>query len=398
MFSRIKVYFQNLFKKENRFNTILVLFLVFLFLMVNNFSKNDINIDKTEIIDNEIHIFIQDSCRHCHQLLEFIKKENLDDKYKINYHNISHKNDFDLLLKYIYSHSMSLQNIGTPLIFTKNGHLMGFENGEETKIIDLFENNKLNSSEKNNYKKTLKIPFFGEVNLFDLSLPALTILMGLADGFNPCAMWVLVYLLSITITLGDKKKIWFLVGSFVASSGILYYLFMTAWLNAFLFLGYIRILNLLIGVFALYFGINTLHDFIKNKGQIVCKLENNETRNKSMNKIKNIVNAKLSTFAIASIVFLAFVVNSIEFVCSAALPATYTYILTQAKLSSFSYYMYLLLYDIMFMLDDIVVFGCAVFAMNRYIGTKYEKYSAVVGGSIMIIIGIFIVFFPNLLR
>lgn len=400
MTSKIKDFFRKIFEKENRFNNVVLMILFVLFFVLNYQPNNLGKVDKNEVIDSGIHIFIQQSCIHCRDLEKFIKKEKLEDVYNISYHDLSKNESYDLLTKYLYIHNISPTKVGTPMIFGKDGYIVGFDNGEENrdKVLKVFENAKINDVDGNNYKKTLKIPFFGEVDLFSLSLPTLTILVGLADGFNPCAMWVLVYLLSITITLGDKRKIWLLVGSFVLSSGILYYLFMTAWLNAFLFIGYIRILNLLIGLFALYFGTMTIHDFIKNKGQVECKLENNETRNKSMNKIKEIVNSKLSTFTIFSIVILAFVVNSIEFVCSAALPATYTYLITQAKLSMFSYYMYLLLYDIMFMADDIIVFGCAVFAMNKYIGSKYEKYSIIIGGTIMFIIGIFIVFFPDLLR
>ena len=95
---------------------------------------------------------------------------------------------------------------------------------------------------------------------------------------------------------------------------------------------------------------------------------------------------------------MAFVVNSIEFLCSAALPATYTYILTQAKLSFLAYYSYIFFYTVLYMLDDIIVFSFAVFAINKYAGDKYEKYSTLIGGSVMILIGILIIFFPQYLK
>ena len=230
------------------------------------------------------------------------------------------------------------------------------------------------------------------------SLPILAMTMGLADGFNPCAMWVLVYLISIVVGLHDKKKIWFLVGSFVISSGILYFLFMTAWLNVFLFLGYVRILAVGVGLFALYFGIMQIFEFIKNHGEVVCKLSNNKTRRNSIKKIDTLVKAELTMFSILGIIALAFVVNSIEFACSAVLPAMFTFVLTQSALSTFMYYMYILLYTLFFMLDDLIIFGLAVVAVNKTVGTKYEKYSGVVGGAIMVLIGIVIVFFPNALR
>ena len=94
----------------------------------------------------------------------------------------------------------------------------------------------------------IRLPFLGEIDPSDYSLLALTVLMGLSDGFNPCAMWVLVYLISLIAGIQDQRKIWWLVGTFVLASGILYFLFMTAWLNTFLILGYIRPLTQLIAL------------------------------------------------------------------------------------------------------------------------------------------------------
>jgi glutaredoxin len=399
MFNKIKASVARIFNEDNRFQTILIVLLGVLFLCVNALESTENKINKDKLVDSVVHVFTQDSCPHCHELIRFFNEENLIEKYEIVVHKLEFRENYDLLMKYIYNYSIPMSSVGTPAIFTSKKYLIGFDDSEsgKQKLLSLLDDS-LTDEKENIYKETLNVPFVGEVKLFDLSLPVLTILLGLADGFNPCAMWVLVYLLSITAMLHDKRKMWLLVGSFVLSSGILYYLFMTAWLNAFLLVGYVRILNLLIGLFALYFGIVAIHEYIKSNGNVSCKLEDNKTRNESMNKIKNIVTQKLSMFSIVSVVFLAFVVNSIEFVCSAALPATYTYLLTQSNLGLFSYYMYILLYTIMFMLDDIIVFGCAVFTLNKYIGTKYEKYSTVIGGSIMLIIGIFIVFFPNLLK
>jgi glutaredoxin len=394
--------FTKLFEKDNRFKTILILVLFLLFIIINLGENKNVTIRGNEIVDNSTHIFTQKTCRHCYELEKFFKEQNIAEKYDVVFHELEKKENFDLLLKYIYKYSLSMSGIGTPAIFTRTNYLIGFEDtdaGKERLINFLDKSTEDTKNTKANiYRESLKVPFIGEVKLFDLSLPVLTVLVGLADGFNPCAMWVLVYLLSITVTLGDRKKIWFLVGSFVLSSGILYYLFMTAWLNVFLLVGYIRLLNLIIGLFALYFGTMMIYKFIKNNGEVVCELEDNKIRNNSMNKIKNIVNQKLSPLAIMSVVLLAFAVNSLEFVCSAALPATYTYILSQLNLSTFTYYMYILLYTVMYMFDDIIIFGCAAFAINKYVGAKYEKYSTIIGGGLIFIIGIFIVFFPNLLK
>jgi glutaredoxin len=347
-----------------------------------------------------VQIFTQQSCVHCHKLIKFIENNDLSD-YNIKFFELENSRNRDLFAKNIVLYKVDAKmGIGTPAIFYNGSYTFGFDDSPDGigRFMNFLKNGKSGDDANDNLQKTIKIPFYGEVELVNLSLPMLTIAIGLADGFNPCAMWVLVYLLSITVALKDKKKIWLLLGSFLFSSGVLYFLFLTAWLNVFLFIGYLRILNLIIGGFALYFGVTTVYEFIKNRGETVCKLQNNETRKKSMGKIQWLVNAELSWATVLGVVFLAFVVNSIEFACSAVLPATYTYMLTKVNLSNLQYYLYILLYTIMYMLDDMIVFSCAAFTLNNYSGVRYEKYSTIIGGVLILLIGVFIVFFPGLLN
>ncbi|MEN8136122.1 MAG: hypothetical protein ABFS18_11400 [Thermodesulfobacteriota bacterium] len=242
------------------------------------------------------------------------------------------------------------------------------------------------------------IPFIGEIDAKDFSLPVLAIILGLVDGLNPCAMWVLVYLISLVATLKDRRKTWLIVGSFVFTSGVLYFLFMTAWLNAYLFMGYVRQLTLLVGFFALWAGMVSIYESIKNRGQPTCEIGNNESKNKTMARIKKVALSPLSIGSFFAIIALAFVVNSIEFLCSAAIPAVFTHILSISPLNTMQYYMYILLYDFFFMFDDLLIFATAAFAVTSTLGEKYTIYTKPIGGVIMLIIGIILIFFPSILR
>ena len=231
------------------------------------------------------------------------------------------------------------------------------------------------------------LPIFGEIDLADYSLPALAVILAFVDGFNPCAMWVLVYLITIVATLRDRKRIWLIVGSFVLSSGILYFLFMTAWLNVFLLVGYVKPVITVIGLVALGGGILQIREFAETKGAIVCKVTDEESRQKTMTRIQKIVSSPITLGTIVGIVALAFAVNSVEFVCSAAIPAIFTQVLSLASLTTFQYYGYILLYVFIFMLDDLVIFGTAAFALTSNLGDKYARYTRPVGGTILIILG-----------
>lgn len=242
------------------------------------------------------------------------------------------------------------------------------------------------------------LPWFGRIVFAEHSLAALAAILGLVDGFNPCAMWVLVYLISLVATLRDKRKIWLIVGSFVLASGVLYFVLMTAWLNLFLFIGFVRPVTVIIGLVALGGGILQMRDFIKARGEIVCEVTSEESRGRTMARVERIVSAPITLATILGIIALAFAVNSIEFVCSAAIPMVFTQILALSDLSTFQYYGYIGLYVLVFMLDDLIIFGSAALFMTSSLGVRYAKYFRPVGATILIVLGVLLLFAPGLLR
>jgi len=243
----------------------------------------------------------------------------------------------------------------------------------------------------------IDLPLFGRIVFSEHSLAALAVILGLVDGFNPCALWVLLYLISLVATLKDKRRIWLIVGSFVLASGVLYFLLMTAWLNLFLLIGFFRPVMVIIGLVALGGGILQLRDFIKTRGEVVCQVTGEESRAKTMARMERIVASPISVATILGIIALAFVVNSIEFVCSAAIPMVFTQVLTLADLTTFQYYGYILLYVLFFMLDNIIIFGSAAIAMTSNLGVKYAKYARPIGAIILMLLGVLLLFAPGLL-
>jgi len=243
------------------------------------------------------------------------------------------------------------------------------------------------------------LPLVGEIDANRFSMPVLAMVLGLVDGLNPCAMWVLVYLISLILSLRDRRKIWLLVGTFVAASGILYFLFMTAWLNAFLLLGYIRYLTLVVGFFALWVGVTDLYETFRHRGEKeICQVGDLESKQQTVSRIKKVVMAPLTFGSLLAVIGLAFLVNSIEFLCSAAIPAVFTHVLSLRALGYVQYYFYILLYDFFFMLDDMVIFATAAFAASSSLGEKYARYTKPFGGAIMLTLGVVLIFFPTLLR
>lgn len=110
------------------------------------------------------------------------------------------------------------------------------------------------------------LPWLGRVSAGELGLPLFTLAIGLLDGFNPCAMWVLLFLLSLLVTLRDRFAMALLAGTFVIVSGLVYFAFMAAWLNLFLLVGLSRPVQLTLGALATGIGAVNVKDFAFRRG------------------------------------------------------------------------------------------------------------------------------------
>ena len=351
-----------------------------------------------------VDFFFHPACPHCNEQKPFNEKlmKNFPEASFI-YHDITQPGELELFYEFADGFSIPRSSLGVPGTFFGQYHFIGFDKAEtsgvqiESALKAYVSGQAAQTKEvqKSEDEEKIKLPFLGEINVLDYSLPMLAVILGLVDGFNPCAMWVLVYLISLIVSIGDRKKIWLIVGSFVFASGALYFLFMTAWLNAFLLIGFFRPLTIIVGLGALYAGATSIRDYIK--GNIICKTGNIESREKTISRIQKIVHSPITIATILGVIGLAFVVNSLEFVCSAAIPAVFTHVLAISSLSTWQYYGYILLYDLFFMLDDLIIFSLAAFAVNTSYSTKYAKYCKLIGGIILLGLGLILAFAPNLL-
>ena len=336
--------------------------------------------------DGRLHVFFHPDCPHCHQAIQFLKTQPGID---FDLHDVSTSANEVLLRMVAEQHSISEGALGVPFFVRGSRYLIGFESAETTgRELLALAADETAIVQPEAEASWISLPVFGEIDPSRYSLLALTALMGLSDGFNPCAMWVLVYLISMIAGLQDQRKIWWLVGTFVLTSGILYFLFMTAWLNTFLILGYIRPLTQLIALVAIGFGADHLYELAVTRGVIVCEVGDSEQRRRTMKWVRDLVMAPVGFGSLILVIGLAFTVNAIEFVCSAALPAIYTHILALTDLSTSLYYGYIALYVTFFMLDDLLIFGFAAFAIQKIIDTRYAAFSRGVGGVILLGLGL----------
>jgi hypothetical protein len=221
-----------------------------------------------------------------------------------------------------------------------------------------------------------------------LGLPAFTFLIGLFDGFNPCAMWVLVFLLSILVNVRNRAKILAIAGTFVLISGVAYFAFMAAWLNMLLLVGYMRPLQVALGALALFIGVVNVKDFVAfGRGLSLSIPESAKAGIYA--RVRRIVTEKYLGAALAMAVALAISVNVVELLCTAGLPALYAQILTVQKLPAWQNYAYLLLYNLAYMV---------VTLSHRKIQEREGRWLKLASGLVILALGLVMLFAPEWLE
>ena len=249
--------------------------------------------------------------------------------------------------------------------------------------------------EKTDKDMSIDVPFIGKVNLKKMSLSLAAATIGLIDGFNPCAMWVLLFLISVLIGIKDRKKMWILGSIFLLTSGLFYMLIMLSWINIVVkFTAVIWIRNI-IAIIAIIGAIINLKNFFTSSDS-GCEVVDESKRKKIFTKIKKYVNEKSLLLAILGIMGLAISVNIVELACSAGLPIVFSELLVINNVNSTMKFIYTLIYIFFFMADDFIVFIIAMITMKLTgISTKFNKYSHLLGGIIMLLIGVLLLWHPE---
>ncbi|MFA6992476.1 MAG: hypothetical protein WC269_04340 [Candidatus Gracilibacteria bacterium] len=367
-----------------------------------------------------LYFFWGDGCPHCAKEEIFLKE--LEGKYPEisieRYEIYKHPENIDLLKK--VAAALNVKAGGIPFTVIGDKEFIGFSEEAtpkelENRVKECLENicpnttgqiikNASSSNDDSSEKpsdtgkvSTINIPVLGEIDPLTFSLPVLTIVIGILDGFNPCAMWTLLFLISMLLGMKNKRRMWTLGSAFIIASAFVYFLFMAAWLNLILFLGFIIWIRIGIGAVALLGGGYSLKEYFTNK-DAVCKVGNNEERKKTFEKIKTIIHEHSYLLALGGIILLAFAVNLVELICSAGFPAVYTQVLTLNDLPKWQYYSYPLLYIFFFMIDDLFVFFIAMITLKvAGATTKYTRASRLIGGILMVAIGLLLIFKPEIL-
>lgn len=381
------------------------------------------NVNAKETDNLTLYVFKGDGCPHCKAEMDYL--DTIKDKYtnlEIKEYEVWYDDDSASLLTKVESY-FNIKRSGVPTTIIGNTVIQGYQNESSTgkkieRAINFYEENdykdivkeikdgtaikttkksdKFQEEETKLDKETsVKAPIVGNVNLKDVSLLTSAVILGLIDGFNPCAMWILLFLISALIGMKDRKRMWTLGLTFLITSGFVYMLIMLSWISIAVKITTIVWIRNIIAIIALIGAILNLKSFIKSKNS-GCEIVDSKKRKNIFSKIKKFTSEKSFILAFFVIIGLAISVNLVELACSAGLPLIFTELLAINNVSGFIKFIYIGIYIIFFLIDDIIVFTISMYTMKATgISTKYGKYSHLIGGLIMLLIGLLLIIKPE---
>lgn len=378
------------------------------------------------VSDADTYMFVRDDCSHCQALKQFIAEEDLETNgLDIAYIDIKTPEG-----RALFDQATDVLGTGkvTPIVLLDGQVYVGYAEdvvGQALKQVSANPSRTIYSYTSyltddgdeihetgsgcqegsfepcsDGEEKTMTIPVLGEVDPQTISLSFLAVALGFVDGFNPCAMWVLLTFLLILSQVGDRKKMIQVAGLFIVAEAIMYYLILNVWYQTWDFVALDQWVTPLVGLLALGSGTFFIYKYISSRGKpLTCDVTSVEHQQKTESRIQELVSRPMSLVVAVSIMGLALSVNIIEFACSIGIPQAFTKILEINNLSFVQYQWYTVLYTLFYMADDVIVFGLAIWGYQKFysVGQKYSRYATLVAGILMLLLGLLLVFNPDIL-
>jgi hypothetical protein len=242
----------------------------------------------------------------------------------------------------------------------------------------------------------LRLPLLGELDPARLSLPALTLILAGLDAFNPCAFFVLLFLLSMMAHQKSRARMLAIGGVFVLVSGLMYFAFMTAWLNVFQLFGHLAWVTLAAGLLAVFVGLVNVKDFFLFEKGLTLSIPESKKPD-IFRRARAILNAENLPAMLGATLFLAIAANFYELLCTAGFPMVYTRLLTLADLPVAARYGYLAAYNLIYVVPlalIVVVFARTLGA--RKLTEREGRLLKLMSGLMMLGLGALLLFAPQL--
>lgn len=372
-----------------------------------------------------VHFFWGSGCPHCKEEKAFLNemKKIYSTMKVLDYEVWYDKENAALLSK--MAKGYNIRAAGVPITFIGHNSVIGFSEHSKKELSEFFQecsvnqcanpsdiisetmpfvenpaaqeksrSSNLECTEKN---KAVYIPWIGNLDSSQMSLPVITLVIAGLDSFNPCAFFVLFSLLGLLIHAKSRKKMLLIGSVFVFFSGFIYFLFMAAWLNLFLVMGQVDIITKIAGSVAIAIAVINIKDFFIFKKGISLTIPDG-AKPKLFDRMRKLLKTTSVFSILIGTAVLAVAANAYELLCTAGFPMVFARILTLSNLSSSWYYLYLILYNVVYVIPlSLIVIIFTITLGRKHVTERQGRLMKLVSGTMMLALGGVLLLNPTVL-
>ncbi len=372
-----------------------------------------------------ISIFVRDDCVHCRDQKAFLTEYlRTHPDVRVRYHNVDVPAERERFVAIAQKFGLAQ---GTPITLVGTTIFAGFDTAETTGalMVRLLENAEAYTTFEDILAGTapditvqsslaatcdadprtggcsagditVRTPWGSTINLATFSLAGVALTLGFIDGFNPCAMWVLIVFLTLLLQTGSRRRMWQYAGLFILAEAVMYYVILMVWFSTWNFVALSRITTPLVGMLALGGGLYFLYKFFTWRN--VCTVRSSQSDVRLQSRIARLAQKPLTLATAGGVIAIAFSVNVFEFACSVGIPQAFTKILEMNAVSTAAMHGYTLLYILMYMVDDLIVFALALYGASHVRNVMgYSRWTTLAGGILMVALGLLMLLKPSAL-
>lgn len=348
-----------------------------------------------------VYFFWSPLCPHCQNARAFLSPAAEQHEWlQLHAYNLLEDPGYIWLYQQ-YAASMGADAQSIPGIFLCGQMFTGWHSAEITgkALFSLAEECRDDTvHETRQHNQVIELPLLGALDGSDMSLPLFTLIIAGLDAFNPCAFFVLLFLLSMLVHARSRSRMLLIGSTFVLVSGLVYFVFMVAWLNLFLLVGALLWITLVAGLIAITIGILGIKDFFR-PGDGVSLSMGQEQKSRLFARVRGLLSADRLPTMMVSTVVLAVVANSYELLCTAGFPMVYTRTLTLHQLSEVDYYLYVALYNVVYVIPLAVIVGVFTLSLGaRKMTLMQGRLLKLLSGVMMLELGLVLLINPGWLN
>jgi cytochrome c biogenesis protein CcdA/glutaredoxin len=346
----------------------------------------------------ELLIFHGDGCPHCSTMLDFLAElEGRYDQLVVAEYEVWY-DEANLRLFVETLAALGEEPDAVPTVVVDGLVIVGHSDAIEQRIEAIVADLLAGVEPADEGEFVIDVPFVGSIDVGSGSLIGATALIALVDGVNPCSLWVLSMLMALVVHSGSRRRVFAVGGVFLLITSLLYGLYMIGAYSALSVIGQRTWIRIGVALVAGVFGVLHIKEHWTTKGpSVTIGSEHKPGLFAKMRRLADMDRSLPATLGGTAV--LAVGVSLLETPCTAGLPLLWTNLIADRGVPTSGAVALFLLYLLIFLIDELVIFGAAVFTLRA---AKMQEHHGqalqLIGGVLMLTLATAMVFAPGALE